>query len=361
MGVLKFLWTATAACLFFTGCVSGGSSSQGEEYCTLSVILSEGGSRTSDDPGQGGVKSEYDGLAVCFTDGNKILFCDTVYDRDEVDLFKASGKVYENVTSSVSNVFIMANVKSADAVPLEAGISCAEVERAVLGLASQQPDAAHPENTTAGGLKVTLSGKGKVVVEEGANVSGPKRMKAEVTLKPVVARLEIYGMLRPGVGIRSIKVDKLYLNGYYARREFVPGNYLLQEQNIYTYEDNLSGDPGVFTAGNIGPGGEPLHTDAHHLFTDGVAVGLPHIVLEVSGIYADASGKDGDSFSKRYLTVNSYANAGVMACGNIYKVNLSLLTITPDMLDPVPEAGRMTLKVSVGIEEWNEHTSFPEV
>lgn len=328
---------------------------------SVSVTISDSSTRASDDPVTGGTASLYDNLYIYFTDGNQVLFCDVIAERDSVEAFRTDGKVYENITSSVSEVMILANVKPSDALPTVTGTAVEDIVNYPFGLASRQPGSLHPENGRTGGLKVTLFGSGRLVEQEGATVSGLKKMKAEVAVAPVVARIEIYGTPTPSTGIHSLKITKGYLNGYYTVREFLPENYVCKGENIYDYGENVKCDAALFSQDNLSPDGVPVRVDAHHLFSDGNTVALPHLVLETEGAYDDGAGNAGQTFAGKYITVTSYREVSAMVAGNVYKIDLSLLSITADMLDPVPEAGRIALEIAVEIEAWNDCHSSPEI
>lgn len=361
MKIVSYALCALTAVSVFASCSKEDGSRGTDATRSVAVRINSRTAKAVDDPITGTVNSAYSSLYIYFTDGTKVVSSDVISKQADVDEFKSNGKNYDNISSSITKVMIVANVKTGDVLPVAAGTAVADVKSFAFAVASQQPDAAHAENTKAQGLQVTMMGEAALTDTGEVSAAGDKKMKAAITISPIVARMEISKALVAGDGVYSIKIDNVYLNAYYSDYSFAADSFVDSGVDIANYDTNLQND----TYGDEVQAG--TKADVYHLFADGTATGMPHIILGVSGYFKNSADGQGEAFTDRYLTITKFKDStsasaiGKISANNIYRIDLGELTVPASVLDPTPEAGRISLDVSVDVAAWNVVNVSPEL
>lgn len=351
------LWVAATLSLF-SACSKEDKINEANGTRSVSVHINNDTTRAADNPVEGSMTSGYSSLYIYLTDGTNVVSADAITTAEAISDFKKNGKSYDNISASVTSVLIVANIKDADSgLPTAAGTTVSAIEQFAFAVASQQPDILHSENTKQGGLNVTMMGKGAL---QSAEVTpGDGKMKAAVTISPVVARMEIFKALGAGDGVFSINIDHVYLNRYYSDYSLADDSIVDNGTVIGNYTDNLQN--ATYSAEMIAG----TMADAYHVFADGTKTVMPHIIFKVSGSFKNADDSEGAAFSDRYLTITKFKDIDgpidYITTNNIYKIDLSQLNIPASVLDPTPEAGRISLAITVEVEAWNVVNVTPEL
>lgn len=356
----KYALCALAGLLALSSCSKAETENATKNKRSVTINISNG-TRAVDEPVNGSVKSDYSSLYIYFTDGTSVVSSDVITEPDAITAFKATGKGYDNISSSITDVLVVANVKTGENLPVEAGTEVKKITGFAFAAASQQPDVTHPENTSAGGLQVTMIGKSSLTDTGETTEEGNAMMKADIILSPIVARVELSKELVAGEGVHSIKIDHVYLNSYYSHYSLDAASLVYKGVDISEYVSNLQND----TYGDEVKAG--TKADAYHVFADGANTEMPHVILEVSGFFKNAANAQGAAFDKKYLTITKFndnataGSIGKIAANSIYKIDLSGLTVPASVLDPTPEAGRISLDVTVDVAEWTVVNVTPEL
>lgn len=358
MKIVNYVLWAAAAVSIFSACSKKDNINVADGTRSVSVRINNDTTRADDDPAEGDIASGYSSIYIYLTDGTKVVSSDVITAAAAVKEFKTNGKSYDNISSSITNVLIVANVKDTDSgLPTAAGTAVEDIEKFAFAVASQQPDVQHNENTKQDGLNVTMIGRG--ALQSAEVTSGDGKMTAAVTLSPVVARMEISRELAVGDGVFSIKIDHVYINNYYSDYSLDTASLVNKGTVIDDYAGNLQN--ATYSAEVIAG----TKADAYHVFADGKRSVMPHIILKVSGSFKNANDTEGAAFTDRYLTITKFKDdSGLIdniEANNIYKIDLSQLTIPASVLDPTPEAGRISLAITIDVEKWNIVNVTPEL
>lgn len=230
--------------------------------------------------------------------------------------------------------------------------------------------------------KVILSGEA-TIVDVDANAT-PPTAAADITITPIVSRLEIAGIAAKQVTkgdlavgeINSFRLLGVFIPNYYATGYVVGGagqGSLVKPTTVDDYDGTtVPFDAKLFDyrAGGYTLPLEDKTSFAYHTFPASGVANLPNIVLKVdnvtynNGVATDASYENG---SVQYITVVDYwteADKGGTKVLNfnaatIYRINSLLFGL--ENLGPNPFTQNKTVTVTVTVKEWTLQEIFPGI
>ncbi|MCD8185908.1 MAG: hypothetical protein LUD68_05480 [Rikenellaceae bacterium] len=283
------------------------------------------------------------------------------------------GVVIDEISTQITQVYIAGNYNSADEFgrypefPQNIGQRLSAVKNVLLDI--QQVSYPQIGDTPTGDRLITVMDGQSALQEYTANDTGwtgtntPEvgDMYANVTISPIVARIEIVEITY--TGDLNFTLEGIYMNNVYQelplsldltnRAPMNNGsntdNYDVTNDAAFKYadystlydlvEDRAAGST-AFTPAN--------GTWAYQVFGDSAPV--PHIILKLTGVTTAAGGEVAD----QYLTVTGYrdGNTEITALerNTIYKI--ANLSFTDDNLTLLPEPEEVNVWVHVEIEPW---------
>jgi len=289
----------------------------------------------------------------------------------------AGTKYFEQVSSSINNVYVLANI------PTGIDVSGLANQTAITNYAftvlSQNP-------TTGTGIQgKTLIGHA-VPATQGSNPQGGTHSThtyklASVDLKAITARMEI-GNVKAGTGIANVSLLYVWVNNFYTTGARATEQLYAQTDAIWNtsvargVSTTAYGTPTLTTgySGAYAPYQNAFsgtvvapHTAAVYAFHvfDG---NLPHVIMLVKGEYKDDYYKDGAKYFLKYVTFTSYKDASnnpitSFAGNTIYKigVNADGVIINAVDLEDDPETAKVDLGVTVTVLPWTVVNATPSV
>ncbi|MDR1274555.1 MAG: hypothetical protein LBK12_08395 [Odoribacteraceae bacterium] len=269
----------------------------------------------------------------------------------------------QNVPSSSSSVYVVGTLSTTgllSAVAVGQNISTV--------LAAAQVAVGDVDDATGAVANVPLLGSGVITY-----ASTPNIYEANVTIAPVVGRVELAKISADDEEITSFTVDAIYVNQYYEQlslagvaTSIVDNASSTSNYAQATATDKYYGKPEVFDAFATGTADSDGSVEvdfagvmAYNLLPPGSTY-FPHLVVRITKVVPKDASYTNDYGAGKvwYLTVKNVVAAGtsqtgpflVFQAGKIYKI--ADLHFGLGDLSPVPEPGDKIVTVKVTVTKW---------
>lgn len=359
MKAKSFFATLMVATILFVSCNKDSETQAGSDTETMNIRLcySNASTYVVDDPLTTGSNSTLGTALLYQMVGDNVLRVQSLDNAQIAQMISTTGLKIENVNTTVDGVLIVGNPGSATTA-LTNCLTKSTILEYALPVESQQTDA-----TNVGVRNVTLMGYGVATVT-GTNAStGATEKTAVVTVKPLVARMQISGQVKTKADasnqIQSIAWKKVFFNRFYTTN----AKATLQEF-ASTSAEWTSGYPAWATDAYSNTTEAPNSKCYAYQFYPAASADanlLPMIVMQ-----ADVTLKDGRVLQNYYITIKTYLDAtnGTITQMNpncIYNVDLSRLTVDHTDFTPEPNPGQVDLIIKVTVEPWTVQNIIPTI
>lgn len=377
---IKFIFTAILATMALASCQKdelGENNGSNKEKGTFDVSLPGAPDTYAvENPQSAGViKPFYNDVTVFLVDaGNNV----SSYEWTEAEI-AAKMKRFEQITEP-SKVIVVANKYATNLTATNTTELTAKL--ATLAIADQNKAALNiPAADGKGNVgdyvsvqQVTLYGEQTTLTDETAD-DGHTLKKAAVELASLVSRFEV-GTVKPGVGLKSLTVENVYINYFYNDYGMTDGNSQKFTEFTWPADFTPAWATDVANAGVTSADGTKAY--AYQVFTGNM---VPHIIYKLSGEvaagYKLADGTEGE-FTGKYITVSGFkvgaatlapsnaiasANIYPMKAHEIYKMGLTGggIEINVDQITDKPEKGKQDLIVAITVAPWTTQEVTPEI
>lgn len=359
MKTKSFFTALMAAATLFVSCSKDSETPAGSDGAMMNVRLSYGDASTYavDDPLTAGQNTTLASVLMYQMVGDNVLRVQELTSEQISQMIGTSGLKIENVNTTVNGILIVGNAPGADKTALTALTTRAAIEAYGLTVASQQTGTAG-----SGVVNVTLMGYGAATTT-GTSTSGATQKTAAVTVRPLVARMQVSGRVASSTDasnqIQSIAWKKVFFNRYYTDN----GKGTMQEYGPADTQWN-NGYP-AWATDTYTTATETANSKcyAYQFFpaTSADMGLLPMIVMQ-----ADVTLKDNRVLENYYITIKTFldtTNAPItqMNVNRIYNVDLSKLTVDHTDFTPEPNPGQVDLTINVSVEAWTVQNITPSI
>ena len=329
----------------------GGNATSSNGNFSVSISFKNAKSTRADSPAAiDGTEIEIEDGYLCFVSaGGVITDVYTISDAPTADKNISNedlNTTIQNVPSSSTKVYMIANTGSLSAIPA-AGGSMATFLNNTMAVADQST------YTT-----VTC------VDEADLHPAGENKKSAAIALETKVARIQIKDMTFSGFD--SGKVAGIFINGFYTAMELDGGATDLQtstDKTEYVAGSTVFTDPlqsyvyDTFADKDIAASVTPSAVWGYNLF----ASTTPQIIIKLTDVVAG-----GQTYSDpQFVTVNGFKDADTsepitdLTGGKIYTIETGALVLKPEYLNPEPGVTPFDVEVTISQAEWDETVVVP--
>ncbi|GAB6010398.1 hypothetical protein [Dysgonomonas reticulitermitis] len=270
-----------------------------------------------------------------------------------------AGETIENLPNSVDHVYVVGNVPTTVSLPASGSILA--VQQAVLVVATQGTIS----NVSLYGDDATS------LLTAGGGASGNDLYEANITLAPVVARIELADITSSG-DIVSYKVAGIFVDNYYSQGE-VDGlvaatNLVNNGMDPTKFSDGTSEYPtalkpsiydwyptALTPSSNVVAPATAGQVWGYNVFAAAAGSSVPRIIIRLEDVMLSSGAPT--SGSTQFITISGYKDASSVAltsfeAGKVYTLSAGTLIFDENDIDPVPNSNLIDVKVTVTLTNW---------
>lgn len=283
------------------------------------------------------------------------------------------------VPSTVTKIYVMANVKASGAVYPQDNAVVGKPIATAKSLVKIQ--AKSQTITIAANIPAGKTSAEKVVLESVVtDIPTGDNPTVAVTIKPIVARMELSSIKVTGV-TEAIKITGIFIGNFYESYNMSTGafaSFAVANNNPATQAPYIAsypragegtGDPVLPTTYNAdfrtvaGSGANPGKDKkwAYQVFPASSAATLPRIIIKMENV--TASGEGQATYPVLYAVVNTYKKGTTavtaFTAGTVYSISEISIPYDAMVVDPKEENKAMTVNVSAA--PWTLENLTPEL
>lgn len=323
------------------------------------------GSRLVDDPMNVGTGAAVNAVWVFLLNNEAVVKSEKTVQANITEI------AMTDVPASVNRVILVANADASEDILL------AELKTATA--IKNYPFKIEHQNSTEGIADKTMMGEGV------PHALAANKKEVDIALKALTARIEICA-IKEGKGVKSVKLLGVWINNYYPDGSKTTLLCNDSDSPFWEFDNNVttgfSSNPNAYNSVQLKTAYDPsryynvpssevkLASDsrvyAFHLFAEAAT---PHIILLVSGEYADDNYSGNDQFFLQWVTFTKFYNNDNNAkitdieTNHIYKVGSVVdgISISSDIMTSVPEMQNFDLGINVSVVDWTAVNVTPGV